>query len=550
MRDYKVSNNENTLYRVTSYEYDNLKRVVAYAELSEADLPNSNNLTNEEVKSAINEAISSHKITYTYDINDKIIDVTYPTNINSNVKGLHYEYNSNEWLTKIYAKVGTTQRLLREYSYKSNGNVDSIKDYKGFISGNTSSYTLKSFTYDKFDRTTKIEYTDSSTGTVLEKYEYTYNKNNFITSEKLSNNYTQTTNSNSTTPITNESRRYEYDKLGRLTDTYITNNNDNTTKHTKYTYDKVGNRLKEIKDTSTTEYTYNSLNQLLTSVEVEQDENSDSTSSEDEEGTEGNSQNIISNKTYQYDANGNQIREIDSVLNEVKAYTYDADNRMSEAMYTKDETTTLNQKNTYNGSGQRVTKSENGQSTNYYYQDGKVLYTVGKQDDKTELEQTPDDYNIKTGITSLNLMETDGEVISSVRDVGTAESYYFYNKDLQGSTTNVLNAIGQSEVAYEYTDFGETETKGNEDFYNEIAYTGEIYDDTTGLYYLNSRYYNPEDGRFITEDTYSGEYSEPSSLHLYAYCQNNPVNNTDPTGNFPWALVSAAWDAYDGAICC
>lgn len=74
-----------------------------------------------------------------------------------------------------------------------------------------------------------------------------------------------------------------------------------------------------------------------------------------------------------------------------------------------------------------------------------------------------------------------------------------------------------------------------------------IYDDTTGLYYLNSRYYNPEDGRFITEDTYTGEYSEPSSLHLYAYCQNNPVNNTDPTGNFPWAIVSAAWDAYDGA---
>ena len=66
------------------------------------------------------------------------------------------------------------------------------------------------------------------------------------------------------------------------------------------------------------------------------------------------------------------------------------------------------------------------------------------------------------------------------------------------------------------------------------------------LYYLNARYYNPEDGRFITEDTYTGEYSEPSSLHLYAYCQNNPVNNTDPTGNFPWAIVSAAWDAYDG----
>ena len=56
------------------------------------------------------------------------------------------------------------------------------------------------------------------------------------------------------------------------------------------------------------------------------------------------------------------------------------------------------QNNVYNGSGQRVTKSENGQATNYYYQDGNVLYTSGKEDNQTELEQTPDDYNISTGI--------------------------------------------------------------------------------------------------------------------------------------------------------
>ena len=42
-----------------------------------------------------------------------------------------------------------------------------------------------------------------------------------------------------------------------------------------------------------------------------------------------------------------------------------------------------------------------------------MLYTSGKEDNQTELEQTPDDYNISTGITSLNLMVTDGEVISS-----------------------------------------------------------------------------------------------------------------------------------------
>ncbi|MFR1062552.1 polymorphic toxin-type HINT domain-containing protein [Intestinibacter bartlettii] len=546
MKDYKVSNNENTLYRFTKYDYDNLKRIVGISELSEEDISTDTPTDTE---------IESHKITFTYDINDKVTDVTYPTSINSNIKGLHYNYDENEWLQTIYAEVGTTQRLLREYKYFSNGNVEYIKDYKGFISGNTTSCTTKYFEYDKFDRTTKIEYKDSSTDKVLERYEYTYNKNNLITNEKLYNNYTQTNNSESNTPITNETRKYEYDKLGRLTGTYVTNNNDNITTYSQYEYDKVGNRLKEKKDSSLVEYTYNSLNQLLTSVEVGEEESSDSESDTDEDAEDSDTNNkvenlkkktTISNKTYTYDRNGNQIREVDSVSNEIKNYSYDADNRMSKAIYTKDGVNTLIQNNVYNGSGQRVTKSENGQATNYYYQDGNVLYTSGKEDNQTELEQTPDDYNISTGITSLNLMETDGEVISSVRGVGVAESYYFYNKDLQGSTTNVLNSVGQSEVAYEYTDFGETETKGNENFYNEICYTGGIYDKNTALYYLNARYYNPEDGRFITEDTYTGEYSEPSSLHLYAYCQNNPVNNTDPTGNFPWAIVSAAWDAYDG----
>ena len=74
-------------------------------------------------------------------------------------------------------------------------------------------------------------------------------------------------------------------------------------------------------------------------------------------------------------------------------------------------------------------------------------------------------------------------------------------------------------ISYKYSDFGETREIGDTDFYNEIAYTGGIYDQSTSLYYLNARYYNPEDARFITQDTYRGEINEPSSLHLYAYCE-------------------------------
>ncbi|MEG2868253.1 MAG: RHS repeat-associated core domain-containing protein [Terrisporobacter sp.] len=171
-----------------------------------------------------------------------------------------------------------------------------------------------------------------------------------------------------------------------------------------------------------------------------------------------------------------------------------------------------------NGNGERVEKSENCQSTKYYYQNDSVLYTTGSADKSTELEE-PDKTEIMTGVTSLNLMGTSENVIVTVRDISSSEGekYYFYNKDMRESTTNVVGVEGKSEVAYEYTDFGETEIKGDENFFNEICYTGGIYDKKTGLYYLNARYYNPEDGRFLTEDTYRGENSYPSGLHLYTY---------------------------------
>ena len=89
---------------------------------------------------------------------------------------------------------------------------------------------------------------------------------------------------------------------------------------------------------------------------------------------------------------------------------------------------------------------------------------------------------------------------------------------------------------YQYTDFGETTIHGDDQADNEVCYTGGIYDQTTGLYYLNARYYDPEEGRFLTEDTYRGENDQPDTQHLYVYCANNPVNYVDPSGHFAIAV--------------
>lgn len=88
-------------------------------------------------------------------------------------------------------------------------------------------------------------------------------------------------------------------------------------------------------------------------------------------------------------------------------------------------------------------------------------------------------------------------------------------------------------VSYQYTGFGETSIHGDTDFYNEICYNEAVYDKSTGLYYLNARYYNPADGRFISRDSYRGKLTNPSTQHLYTYCVNNPVNYENPSGHIP-----------------
>lgn len=74
---------------------------------------------------------------------------------------------------------------------------------------------------------------------------------------------------------------------------------------------------------------------------------------------------------------------------------------------------------------------------------------------------------------------------------------------------------------------------GGTELFSEFCYTGSMYDSQTGKYYLNARYYEPENRRFLSQDSYRGEVKIPSSLHLYAYCAGDPVNFADVDGHSP-----------------
>jgi RHS repeat-associated protein len=72
---------------------------------------------------------------------------------------------------------------------------------------------------------------------------------------------------------------------------------------------------------------------------------------------------------------------------------------------------------------------------------------------------------------------------------------------------------------------------------------GHRYDNETQLYYLQSRYYNPEWGRFINADSVVGETGELLSHNMFAYCSNDPVNNEDSNGDVAWWVGAAVTGA-------
>ncbi len=76
---------------------------------------------------------------------------------------------------------------------------------------------------------------------------------------------------------------------------------------------------------------------------------------------------------------------------------------------------------------------------------------------------------------------------------------------------------------------------------NPFRYRGYYYDAETGLYYLNSRYYDPEVGRFVNADAALGQVGNIQGHNMFAYCFNNPVNMSDPSGNWPsWSQIFTA----------
>ena len=124
---------------------------------------------------------------------------------------------------------------------------------------------------------------------------------------------------------------------------------------------------------------------------------------------------------------------------------------------------------------------------------------------------------------------------------------YFFEKNLQGDIIGIWNQSGTKIVTYTYDAWGNVTVSGTSAStigkWNPFRYRGYYYDVENGLYYLQSRYYNPAWGRFISPDSTDTLLASETSLtdkNLFAYCDNNPIMRADNGGDFWHILIGAA----------
>ena len=412
---------------------------------------------------------------YTYDDSNRIETVKQ----NNNTVATYEYYNNNYKKSVTYGNGAKT-----EYTYYKNNNIESVVNKKG--------------------------------STIYSEYEYEYDLRGLQTKK------TEKVNEDA------EETNYIYDEVARLKQVVSED------KTATYAYDETGNRIsvqevytqpqtvKYIDDRTeqftnkTTQYIYSPTNKLLSANE-----------------RFGEEAIVLERQTqYVYDANGNQRMQnkvyitnpeepsnevgiaiikktgtenfdkyIDVVYNE-----YDGFNRLVEYENINGGSKTK-VSFTYNGDDLRVSKTTAEGTTTYTYSGQYVI------------EDTQNTYIMGMGYIGM----TTGE-------------YYMFNG--HGDVVQTVDGTGVKN-SYTYDEFGNLTSELNETDTNSILYAGEFYDRETGLYYLRARYYNPNQGRFITEDTYKGDITNPATLNLYTYCNNDPINFVDPSGN-SWLAIGAA----------
>jgi RHS repeat-associated protein len=165
---------------------------------------------------------------------------------------------------------------------------------------------------------------------------------------------------------------------------------------------------------------------------------------------------------------------------------------------------------TYDYMGRRSGSTDSSGNTTYYHYNG---WNVVAESDSSG------------NITANYYYDNNGQIMAMKKN----GNYYYYQFNAHGDVVSLTDENGNVVNSYKYDPWGKL-LSISETISNPYRYAGYRYDTDTGLYYLRARYYNPEIMRFMTKDLKPGYLINPQTLNSYLYCNNNPVNLIDITG--------------------
>ena len=300
--------------------------------------------------------------------------------------------------------------------------------------------------------------------------------------------------------------------------------------------------------------------------------------------------NLIYGDNCHYDSNGRLVKILDSGSSTTTRaiYGYDQQGQLTSATvggtsytYTYDTAGNIQSKKvgstttnyTYgNGAWRDLLTAYNGGSITYsggnptkYYDGSTFTWTQGRRlatakVGSTNISYTYDMAGVRSSktvgsttydFTTLSGLVTrqtgGGKTIDFVYDENNQplamkynNTLYYYVLNAQGDVVRIVNSSRSVVASYTYDPWGKIiSSSGTLADINPLRYRGYYYDSETGFYYLQSRYYDPEIGRFINADSYaSTDATGLLSTNMFAYCENDPVNKSDPSGE--WFLQAAA----------